>query len=103
MCGLPIVPSLGRLHPYALELDELVPVSKGGSAVDPANVRASHRCCNQWRGNKSVAAVRSAAEAAATVGRWKSPAEFVVFARSAGRGALRVGRKGASVKPSRRW
>lgn len=41
-------------HPYAFECDELVPVSKGGSPFSRSNVDAAHRCCNQWRGNKSV-------------------------------------------------
>lgn len=46
--------SLPHLHPYAFEADELVPVSKGGDPLDPRNVAPAHRCCNQWRGNKSV-------------------------------------------------
>jgi len=46
--------SLPAGHPFAFEVDELVPVSKGGSPTDRSNVRAAHRCCNQWRGNKSV-------------------------------------------------
>lgn len=44
-------------HPGAFEVDELIPVSKGGSPTSRANVEAAHRCCNQWRGNKSVAQV----------------------------------------------
>ena len=46
--------SLPAGHPYSFECDELVPVSKGGSPTSRANVDATHRCCNQWRGNKSV-------------------------------------------------
>jgi hypothetical protein len=49
--------SLPPGHPYSFEVDELVPVSKGGSPIDRTNVDAAHRCCNQWRGNKSVATV----------------------------------------------
>ena len=49
--------SLPAGHPYAFEVDELVPVSKGGSPIDRTNVDAAHRCCNQWRGNKSVETV----------------------------------------------
>ena len=50
-------------HPYAFEVDELVPVSRywrGGypsadaCALDYKNLAAAHRCCNQWRGNRSV-------------------------------------------------
>ncbi len=49
--------SLPAGDPGAFEIDELVPVSKGGDPLDYANVDAAHRRCNQWRGNKSVAAV----------------------------------------------
>ena len=53
-------------HPLSFEVDELVPVSKfalGGyrspeaCASDYSNLAAAHRCCNQWRGNKTVAEV----------------------------------------------
>lgn len=36
--------------PWSLECDEVVPVSRGGSPTDPANVRPAHRLCNQRRG-----------------------------------------------------
>ena len=41
-------------HPFSFEVDELVPISRGGSPLDRSNVDAAHRCCNQWRGNRSV-------------------------------------------------
>ena len=46
--------SLPAGHPLSFEVDELVPVSRGGSPFSRSNVDAAHRCCNQWRGNKSV-------------------------------------------------
>lgn len=46
--------SLPARHPLSFEVDELVPVSRGGSPLDRANVAAAHRRCNQWRGNRSV-------------------------------------------------
>lgn len=49
--------SLPARHPLSFEVDELVPVSMGGSPLDRSNVDAAHRRCNQWRGNKSVAQV----------------------------------------------
>ena len=49
--------SLPARHPRSFELDELVPVSKGGSPIDYGNVDAAHRECNNWRGNRSVAQV----------------------------------------------
>lgn len=57
ICGAPIDYSLPAGHPYSFEVDELVPVSKGGSPIDRSNVDAAHRACNQWRGNKDVAEV----------------------------------------------
>lgn len=106
MCGLPISPTYPARHPYALELDEITPISKGGSAIDPANVRAAHRCCNQWRGDKPVGRVQSIATAARSAfGAWRSPAEFVLFARSSARGAMKAnqGAIKAQVSCSRRW
>lgn len=46
--------SLPAGHPLSFEVDELIPVSMGGSATSRANVDATHRRCNQWRGNRSV-------------------------------------------------
>lgn len=41
-------------HPLSFEVDELLPVSLGGSPYDRDNVDATHRCCNNWRKNKTV-------------------------------------------------
>lgn len=46
--------SLPAGHPLSFEVDELIPVSKGGNPLSYSNVDAAHRWCNQWRGNKSV-------------------------------------------------
>ena len=64
ICGRPIDYSLttyvdpkdGRTkrHPLSYELDEIVPVSKGGSPFDFDNVAPAHRICNQRRGNKNL-------------------------------------------------
>ena len=88
ICGLPIPPDAPPGTPLAFELDELVPVSKGGSPIDPGNVAPSHRCCNAWRGNKSidrVTAIRS--EVRARFGPWPSALAFCEGARAALRGA----------------
>lgn len=62
ICGQPIDYSLdwyvdpkdGRVkrHPLSFEVDEIVPVSLGGSPTDRSNVAPAHRICNQKRGNK---------------------------------------------------
>ena len=83
ICGLPIPPDAPPGTPLAFELDEIVPVSKGGSPIDPANVAPSHRCCNAWRGNKlidRVAAIR--AEVRSRFGPWPSALAFVEGARA---------------------
>ena len=88
ICGLPIPPDAPPGTPLAFELDELVPVSKGGSPVDPGNVAPSHRCCNAWRGNKSIDQVRLArANVRARFGPWPSALAFVEGARAVSKGA----------------
>lgn len=62
ICGQPIDydldwyvdPRDGRVkrHPMSFEVDELIPVSLGGSPIDRSNVAPAHRICNERRGNK---------------------------------------------------
>lgn len=52
LCGMPIDYSLPAGEPMSYELDEIVPVSKGGSPYDPANVAPAHRICNQRKGDR---------------------------------------------------
>ncbi|WP_406398793.1 HNH endonuclease [Streptomyces uncialis] len=42
----------GQRHPWAFTLDHLIPLSRGGSLLDPANARSAHRRCNSARGNR---------------------------------------------------
>ena len=56
LCGLPIDYSLPAGDPMSYELDELVPVSKGGDPFSRENVAPAHRICNQRRGNRDLAA-----------------------------------------------
>ena len=53
ICGRPIDKSLKTPHPLSPEVDEIVPVSKGGDPLDMRNCRLVHRLCNQKRGNKA--------------------------------------------------
>ena len=52
LCGKPIDYTLPRGHPMAYELDEIVPISRGGSPIDPDNLQATHAICNRRKGNK---------------------------------------------------
>lgn len=54
LCGRPIDYSLPPGHPMSYELDEIVPVSRGGSPLDPSNVQPAHRICNQRKGDGSA-------------------------------------------------
>lgn len=53
LCGQPIDYSLPAGDPMSYELDEVVPVSKGGDPYDPSNVQPAHRVCNQRKGNRT--------------------------------------------------
>lgn len=54
LCGRAIDYSLPAGDPWSFEVDEIVPVSKGGSPIDRSNVAPAHRICNQRRGNKPL-------------------------------------------------
>ena len=52
LCHEPIDYSLKTPHPDSYELDEFIPVSKGGDPLDRNNVGASHRKCNRKKGDR---------------------------------------------------
>jgi 5-methylcytosine-specific restriction endonuclease McrA len=52
LCGEPVDKSLPHGLPESPEIDEIIPVSRGGSPFDRSNCHLSHRICNQRRGNK---------------------------------------------------
>lgn len=64
LCGKPIDYSLPAGHPMAFEVDEIVPVSKGGDPLDFGNVAPAHRICNQRRGNRDIVRQGSRPDAA---------------------------------------
>ena len=49
ICGRPIDYSLPAGNEYAFEVDEIVPVHKGGNPLDIRNCRPTHRKCNRER------------------------------------------------------
>lgn len=63
ICGGCIDYSLPAGHPMSFEVDEIVPVSKGGSPLDFDNCAPAHRICNQRRGNRPIQSARAASEA----------------------------------------
>lgn len=46
-------------HPWAFTLDHLIPLSRGGDLLDPANARSAHRRCNSARGNRTTTTAKS--------------------------------------------
>lgn len=56
LCGQPVDKLLKTPHPDSPEVDEVLPVSKGGSPYDRRNCRLAHRRCNRARGAGSPAA-----------------------------------------------
>lgn len=36
--------------PWSLECDEIIPLARGGSPIDPRNVQPAHRACNVRKG-----------------------------------------------------
>nr|WP_314638686.1 HNH endonuclease signature motif containing protein [uncultured Olsenella sp.] len=52
LCGAPIDYDLPPGHPWSFELDHIVPLSRGGAPYDYANCAASHRICNERKGNR---------------------------------------------------
>lgn len=51
LCGRPIDKTLRTPHPMSAEVDEIVPVSRGGDPLDIRNCQLVHRVCNQRKGN----------------------------------------------------
>lgn len=51
ICGKPIDTTLKTPHPMSAEVDEIVPVSRGGDPLDIRNCQLVHRICNQRKGN----------------------------------------------------
>lgn len=59
ICGQPVDKTLPAGNPWSAEVDELIPVSRGGSPYDFSNVALAHRICNELRGNHSSSWARA--------------------------------------------
>ncbi|KAA8828304.1 HNH endonuclease [Bifidobacterium tissieri] len=58
LCGRPVDKTLPAGLPGSPEVDEIIPVSRGGSPYQFTNCRLAHRWCNRIRSNHSVAWAR---------------------------------------------
>ena len=59
LCGHLVDPDLKHPHPWSASIDEIIPISRGGSPYDRDNCRLAHLRCNQSRGNGAPASDRS--------------------------------------------
>lgn len=55
LCLTPVDKTLPPGLPASPEIDEVVPVSRGGDPLDRSGCRLSHKSCNARRGNMTVA------------------------------------------------
>lgn len=69
LCGKPVDKGLPPNLHDSPEVDEVVPVSKGGDPYDRRNCRLAHRICNILRGNGDNPKARPTG-AISTVRRW---------------------------------
>ena len=70
ICGQPVDKTLPPGLPGSPEVDEVVPVSRGGSPYDRSNCRLAHRICNQRRGNRLGPAVPASMGYCPTTVEW---------------------------------
>ncbi len=53
ICGKPVDKALKTPHPMSAEVDELIPVSRGGDPYSFTNCRLTHRRCNRMKSDKT--------------------------------------------------
>lgn len=76
LCGLPVNKTLKTPHPMSPEVDEIIPVSRGGNPLAWDNVQLAHRDCNRRKGNgrapsrDTLAAIARAATPVTTTTDW---------------------------------
>lgn len=51
--GKPVDKTLKTPHPMSAEVDELIPVSRGGDPYSFTNCRLTHRICNRFKSDKT--------------------------------------------------
>lgn len=54
LCRRQVDTTLPHGLPTSPEVDENIPVSRGGSPIDRANLALMHRACNQWKSNRTL-------------------------------------------------
>ena len=67
ICGKPVDKTLRTPHPMSAEVDERVPVSRGGDPLSFANCRLTHRVCNRMKSDKTDEHARRLLEGKTTI------------------------------------
>jgi hypothetical protein len=67
LCDEPVDKALSHLDDRGPVLDEDVPIARGGSPYERANVHLMHRACNQWKRTMTLAEARAARHRAPSV------------------------------------
>lgn len=52
ICGRQVDKTLGPYTPASPELDEIIPVNRGGDPYDISNLQLTHRHCNRQKSDK---------------------------------------------------
>lgn len=52
ICGYQVVKELPPFTPESPEVDEIIPVARGGDPYDYANLQLTHRKCNRQKSDK---------------------------------------------------
>lgn len=52
LCGNPVDVTIKGRQPLSMEVDHILPLSKGGHPFDLSNLGITHKICNQIKGDK---------------------------------------------------
>jgi 5-methylcytosine-specific restriction endonuclease McrA len=70
LCGEPVDKSLPKTHRMSAEVEDVVPVSRGGNPTDINNLRLAHKACNLKKGNMSLDAFMATRNLLDTSRKW---------------------------------
>lgn len=54
ICGQPLDTTLRTPHPMSVEIDEIIPIAKGGNPYQLSNLELVHRHCNRLKSTHTL-------------------------------------------------